>query len=669
MAATKAKKRNFEIEDLCRFRVINHLDLSPDGSRIVYTVETVSDDGRQYYSHLYVVDCRSGESIRFTSGKVYDSDPVWSPDGKQIAFISTRDKKSGLYIIAADGGAERKVIEDDGAFHSLNWTPDGRYLIYNFRYNDSHYAENDAEKGKAPLYRHITRAGYCEDGAGFVTKDKWQVWKLDIEKGRAGRLTGGRRDNLFPAVSPDGKGVAYVSNRDRYPDRNVLSYDLFRIALGGGKEKKIPTPPGPVFLPRYSPDGKEIAYIGHDRPDTGWGETPFHPWIVGSDGRREAVDLTPGFARSLMQMTLTDIGAPPMMSHARWSGDGKKLFFAADDTGTTNVYYVKSEGGEPVRVTEKQNHVKSFGLGQGGKFVGAVVADWTNPGSIHVFPGRRGGDNETRCLVFPDKSLLSEIKPPRTREVWFKGYDGFPLQGWLVTPPGFRKDKKYPGILQIHGGPGCQFGFTFFHEILVMASRGYVVFYTNPRGGAGRGKDFISAIHGAWGTVDYEDCMSAANYLEELPYVDKDRLGVTGGSYGGYMTNWIVAHNHRFRAAVTQRSLSNLATHVGSSCHGFPMNRTMGDFPWNEPELYRKCSPLTYARNIRTPLLIIHSEQDLNAKMEQSQQLFTTLKVLKKKVDMVLFPEESHGLSRHGRPDRRIARLEWIFKWFDKYLK
>ena len=205
--------------------------------------------------------------------------------------------------------------------------------------------------------------------------------------------------------------------------------------------------------------------------------------------------------------------------------------------------------------------------------------------------------------------------------------------------------------------------------MLYLASKGYVVFYTNPRGGGGRGETWAGTIIGDWGTIDYQDCMAAADYLEKLPYVNARKTGVTGGSYGGYMTNWMVGQTDRFKAAVTQRSVVDLTSFVGTSDMGYDLYREFGGQPWEVPETYERCSPITYAKKIKTPLLIIHSEQDLRCSIEQAEQLFVTLKLMKKKVEMVRFPEEPHGLSRHGRPDRRIARLEWILKWFDRYLK
>jgi dipeptidyl aminopeptidase/acylaminoacyl peptidase len=665
----KAKKRFVEAEDLCRLSVVTSATMSPDEKKIAYTIETISEDKRKYYSHIYMADIATGESQRFTFGEVADRGLAWSPDGKKIAFVSTRNKKTGIYVMPAEGGAERKVITEDGNFSGLNWTPDGKELVYQFRYNDSHLEKDEKKKKEAPLYRHITRLWYRLDGAGWLPKDRFHIWKVDVESGKSRQTTRGKRDNTNPAVSPDGKLIAFVSNRSKDPDLDSMKEDLMIISINGGKERKIPTPAGPVGLPSFSPDGKKLAYMGHSYPDSSWGVTNFHIWTVGVSGKPAAKDIIPKFDRQVYDQTIGDMGEGFDAQPPQWSPDGKRIYFAAADTGSTHLFYVPARGGLPTRVTKKNCHVKGYSINGRKKLVAAVVSDLRAPGELRLFPAAYNGDRKSRTLTASNKQLFSGIAFPRVREVWFKAYDGTALQGWLVTPPNMNRNRRYPGILEIHGGPTAQYGFTFFHEMLYLASKGFVVFYTNPRGGGGQGETWAGTIIGDWGSIDYQDCMAAADYLERLPYVNAKRMGVTGGSYGGYMTNWIVGHTNRFKAAVTQRSVVDLNSFVGSSDMGYELWREFEGQPWTVPETYERCSPLTYAKNIKTPLLIIHSEQDLRCSIEQAEQLFVTLKLMKKKVELVRFPEEPHGLSRHGRPDRRIARLNWIVKWFEKYLK
>lgn len=664
----KNKRRFLQAEDLCRLNVITSVAISPDERKVAYTVENVSADKKKYFSKIFLADTKTGESRQFTFGEVSDCGLVWSPDGKYIAFISTRNKKTGIYVISSEGGAEKKIIEEDGSFSNLVWIPDGKELVYVFRYNDSHKEKDEKKKKESPLYRHITRLLYRVDLSNFLPADRYHIWKVDIETGKTKQLTKGKYDEYCPAVSPDGKWIVFVSNRSKDPDLYRARWDLFIIPAGGGKERKIPTPAGPVVVPTFSPDGKRMAYIGHTNPYDTWGVTNSHVWTVGVGGKPAAKDLIPKFDRQAEDQTIGDMGEGEYIQPLYWSPDGKRIYFVASDTGSTHAFYVSPKGGQPTRITKKNCHVKYYSMGGRRKFFAAVVSDPTNPGELYLIPAVHNGDSKAEKLTTLNKDLFSKIVFPSTKEVRFKAHDGIRLQGWLVTPPNFSKNKKYPAILEIHGGPRMQYGFTFFHEMLFLASKGYIVFYTNPRGSSGRGETFADAITGNWGESDYPDSMDATDYLEGLPFVNKNRMGVTGGSYGGFMTNWIIGHTNRFKAAVTQRSVVNIESMVGSTYAGYIVTQEFGGYPWQKPEIYKKCSPLTYASNIKTPLLIIHSEQDF-LNIEQAEQLFVALKLMKKKVEFVRFPEESHGLSRHGRPDRRIARLEWILKWFDKYLK
>ena len=333
------------------------------------------------------------------------------------------------------------------------------------------------------------------------------------------------------------------------------------------------------------------------------------------------------------------------------------------------MYYVPARGGKPTRVFGGKCHVKDYSLAGKTRTAAIVYSDLENPGEVVTAPAVYEGDKRAIRHTTLNPFLRTTVRLGKTRDLMFKGYDGTEIQGWLVQPPDFKKSKKYPAILEIHGGPRVQYGYTFFHEMQLLAAKGYVVLYTNPRGGQGRGETWADAISGGWGGLDYQDCMAAADYLERLPYVNGRKIGVTGGSYGGWMTNWIIGHTDRFRAAVTQRSVVNLISMYGSSDIGWSLEREFDGTPWNNEGNFEKCSPITYFTNVKTPVLIIHSENDLRCPIEQGEQMFVMLKRLHKTVEMVRFPEEPHGLSRHGRPDRRIARLGWIIKWFDRFLR
>jgi dipeptidyl aminopeptidase/acylaminoacyl peptidase len=294
-------------------------------------------------------------------------------------------------------------------------------------------------------------------------------------------------------------------------------------------------------------------------------------------------------------------------------------------------------------------------------------ANMTDLGQVRVRSMETG---RSRQLTDVNERLLGARELAEVEEVWTTGAAGNDLQGWILKPPGFDESKRYPSILQIHGGPRVQFGNYFVHEFHYLAAHGYVVHFCNPRGGQGYGVEHSKAIWNDWGAADYDDLMAWVDFIQHKPYIDPDRMGVTGGSYGGYMTNWIIGHTDRFRAAVTQRTISNLISNWGSSDFNWVYEMEFGDQPpWENMENYWRQSPLKYIGNAKTPTLVIHSEQDQRCAIEQGEQIFVALKRLGVETEMVRFPDEPHGLSRGGRTDRRIVRLEHILRWFDRYLK
>ena len=665
----RKRPRGIDADDLYRLRILTGAAISPDEQQVAFTVERMDKDERKYFQNIFIVDIPSGQQRQFTHGNQHDHQPVWSPKGDRIAFVSVRDKKTGVYLMPTTGGAEKRVIEIEGSIANLQWTPDAKALVFALRYNDSHYIKDEKKKKEQPTYRHITRLFYRLDAAGYLPNDRFQVYALDIETAGLRQITKGKRDNSAPAISPDGKLIAFVSNRSRDDETEPLRDDLFVIPFKGGKEKKVSTPAGPVIAPAFSPDSKRIAYLGHDNPDDGWGVTNVHIWTVGVAGKPKAKDSMPGFDRMTYDQSITDSSDAHESGSVKWSRDGKRLFFLSSDTGATNLYYVPARGGKPTRIFKGKCHLKGFSVNGKTSRAALIYAEVNNPGDIVTCPTQWDGEKKQIRHTDLNAWLRTEVKLGRTRDLMFKSFDGTQVQGWLVTPPDFKSTKKYPAILEIHGGPRVQYAHTFFHEMQYLAAKGYVVFYTNPRGGSGRGETWADTISKGWGELDYADCMAAADWMEKQKFIDPKRIGVTGGSYGGYMTNWIIGHTTRFRAAVTQRSIWNLESFVGASDIGFMLNREFDGFPWTNPKNYEKCSPDTYAKTVKTPTLIIHSEQDLRCNIEQGEQMYAQLKLMKKTVDFIRFPEEPHGLSRHGRPDRRIARLEFIEKWFRKYLK
>ena len=670
-----SKRRPVVADDITRIKFLRSPALSSDETTVCFAVETVSEDRKKYLSHLWRCQVDGSELRQLTFGERSDSSPQFSPDGRWIAFLAKRGDHPGIHLLPTDGGESHPLIEKDGTFAGMKFTPDSLSIVCTFRANDQTPGLGAGEKGnepdkkgkrEAPVSRHVDRLFYRYDGEGYNPQDGFHIWVFDVATGLGRQLTRGRFNETTPAVSPDGKWIAFVSNHRPDPDRDPMRQDLLLVPVKGGPLRRVPTPPGPVDSPSFSPDGHLIAYYGHTEPDAAWGSSPLHVWAVGIKGRPAARDLTPAFDRETYDLTLSDSGAGYGSFPPQWSPDGSSIIVLSPDTGATLLSRFPSRGGLPKPLFGSRCHVQSAAFGKLGRRAVLLLADATHPAEVTTVDLRRPSAPKT-ITAFNTK-WLKEVAIGKPQEVWFTSTGKARIQGWVLKPPNFRAGRRYPGIVEIHGGPRAQYGYSFFHEMQLLAARGYVVFFCNPRGSQGRGKEFTTAIVNAWGTVDYEDVMAGTDWFCAQPYVDSRRVGVTGGSYGGYMTNWIVGHTNRFKAAVTQRSVVSLKSFYGTSDTGWDWEREFGGPPWGNPAGYERMSPLTYAKNVKTPLLILHNEHDYRCLIEQAEQLYTTLKVMGKKVEMVRFPEEPHGLSRHGRPDRRIVRLEHILRWFDKFL-
>jgi len=668
-----SKKRALTRGDLLQFKFMRGADISPDGTRIVYVVEWIDAQDNKYYSNLWLYDRTVGKHTQYTFGKQKDRAPVFSPGGTQIAFCSARNKHDGIFLIGAGGGAERNLVRRRGGFGNLSFSPDGGELLFVFRPSYNAPADESPEQveksEKAPIYRHITRLWYRLDGDGWRPDDGYHIWRYDMRREQAIQVTGGKRDEAEPSFSPDGKWITYSTNLHRNPDQFPQYQEIIICDRDGKRARKVDKPDGPAGAPVFSPDGKHVAYIGHDNPHDAWGATNLNLWVAPVAGGR-AKNLTRRFDASLSDPTISDTGeAFHGSSPLIWSADSRRLYFTAPHHGSNDLYSISRRGGRPQIEASAKWDVQGIRADARRRTFALVVSDPGSAGDLWTYEpaGSRPGRVVRHTKV--NGRLFAELALGKPESVWFKSYDGTKVQGWILKPYNFKKGRRYPAIVEVHGGPRAQYGNVLFHEMQYLAAQGYVVFYCNPRGSQGYGEAFTKAIVGGWGGKDYEDVMAGTDFFCRQPYVDTHRIGITGGSYGGYMTNWVVGHTHRFKAAVTQRSVVNLISFFGSSDFGYDIADEFLALPWTKFEELVRMSPITYAHKIRTPLLIIHSENDLRCPIEQAEQLYVWLKYLGRTVEMVRFPEEPHGLSRGGRPDRRMARLKFISDWFDRFLK
>ncbi len=664
------EKRFITAEDLYNFNLISDCQISPDGLHVIFCVQRVDRKTEKKCSNLWIAPVENGHTQQFTHGDQSDTVPRWSPDGKNIAFLSNRDdeKQPQIYVIPLYGGEARKLTNLKGTFENYAWSPDGKKLVCTFRKKDKEEIEREEDEEKKKLgvvSRHITRVFYKEDGKGFLPKERYHLWVIDANCGEAVQLTDSEiYDEREPSWSPDGKEIVFCSNRQKDPDLDPDAVDLFIIKATGGTFRKIDTPLGPKETPRYSPDGKWVAYFGCEGKGLPWKHTSL--WVVRSDGSGKAQNLTEHFDFNISSGTINDLpGVLPMIPPA-WSRDSEMIYFQVSHHGNTVLRSV-SVSGNLTPVIDDKGVAGAFTFDRGQKIVAYIHADMSEPGEVWIHDMNTG---MSKKVTHVNEELLQGLDLGDVEEIWFKGPDNNDLQGWIIKPPEFDESRKYPSILEIHGGPRIQYGNFFMHEFYYFAANGYVVYFCNPRGSKGYGEEHSKAIWNNWGTKDYADIMAWVDYVEKRPYIDRERMGVTGGSYGGYMTNWIISHTNRFKAAVTQRCVSNWISMYGSSDMNWSFQDEFGNEPpWRNVENWWRQSPLKYIENVKTPTLVTHSENDMRADPEQGEQVFVALKRLGVDTELVLFPEEPHGLSREGRTDRRIARLTHMKRWFDRYLK
>jgi dipeptidyl aminopeptidase/acylaminoacyl peptidase len=666
-------KRSITAEDLYKFGLISDVRISPDSENIVYSTQRVDQETEKKFANLWMIDTHvsNSEPRQFTVGNQNDTQPRWSPSGNQIAFLSNRsdlDKPPALFIIPAQGGEARQLTDIEGEINSYSWSPDGNSLICCIRKTDPDELERQKDERKKKLgvvARHYDRVFYKLDDYGFLPKERWHLWRVAVPTGEATQLTDHPVfDELAPAWSPDGRWVAFLSNRTPEPDFHFLHIDLFLMPANGGELRKIETPPGEKTLLSFSPDGQWIAYYGVEGEDAPYKNQGL--WVVRADGSQPPRNLTAPYDLHVSAWTINDMGKPEDMPPT-WSRDGRRIYFPVLYHGSTILQSIGTDGSDLHTEIGEGGVVGSFSFDESQRYLAYFYGQMADPGQVFLLDTQ---SRETRQMTHLNQSLLDEVDLGEMETVWFQGPAGDQLQGWILKPPGFDPERKYPSILEIHGGPLTQYGYFFMHEFYYLAAQGYVVYFSNPRGGRGYGEALAKAIHQRWGDADYADLMAWADFIEALPYIDRQRMGVTGGSYGGYMTVWIIGHTQRFKAAVTQRCVSNLTSMWGSSDYNWTFELDlMKKPPFEDLQRAWDLSPIKYIENAKTPTLVIHSEWDHRCPIEQGEQVFVALRRLGVDSEMVRFPEEFHGLSRTGRTDRRIVRLRHIQRWFDRYLK
>ncbi len=674
---TMPTERLITARDLCALHFVGDPQVSPAGRHVAFVVTTIDEEQDDYRSRIWLVATDGGSAPRpLTAGEKADTAPRWSPDGQQLAFLSTRGGKPQLYLLPLAGGEALPLTDRaDGAGEAV-WSPDGRQLAFAALVRaaaPATAAEGKCAEAGEPL--RITSLKYKFDGRNFIQgkptiEGRRHLFTLtlpgDLAAGIAAprQRTTGDWDDDQPAWSPDGQTLAFVSYREPDTDR-VFRADLWTVsAAGEDAPRKLTASDGGASGPAWSPDGATIAYfatLDADRP-----YPTSRVFTIPADGGVPR-SLAPELDRDANGVAMTDLTLPGGGGRPVWDAAGEQLLFLVADGGDQGVYRVPATGGAATPLLTGERTIASLALGAGvdSPLVFNATAG-AHPAELFIVAADGSGERQLTDLNGPFLARKAVSPPERLR---FKGGDEHEIDGWLIPPTDPTPGERYPLILMIHGGPHTQYCSAFMHEFQFLAAQGYGVVYANPHGSTGRGAAFAKELTACWGEKDLPDLLAAVDHVLARGEADPERLGVGGGSYGGFMTNWILGHSDRFKAAVTMRSISNLLNFWGTSDIFHIANIPEFGIPWEEPERYLKFSPIMYAANFVTPTLILHQEEDHRCPVEQGEQLFTALSLREVPTRFVRFPAESHGMSRNGKPGHRFQRLEELRAWYARFLQ
>ena len=628
--------------------------VSPDGRKVAFVVTALDEEKNEYSSRIYMAIGK--DVVRpFSSGTHRDSKPRWSPDGRLLAFVSHREEKGcQLYVMSSSGGEATRIAHFTEEVEDLAFSPDGSSIAFLVRDPQERY---ESEKPKDQSARRIDRLIYRLDSVGWTIDRPRHLFVIDVKEGAEPvQLTKGNFENNGLSWSPNGDAIAFASARHDGWDLDRRT-DLFIIPSNGGEPRKVTETDSGHLSPAWSPNGSKIAVSWSPTPM----DSPRHPQVA-------VVDVQTG-ERTVVSATLDrQCGT---IREPVWVQDD--VFFSVEDSGNIHLYRVTGDGnGKPELVVGGDRQLAGFDVAGG--TTALILTSPTELDDLYLLDE----EGEPSRLTNFSKEFSAKRKHSDPSRFVATSKDGSEVEAWCMKPTNFSERKKYPMLLNIHGGPFSQYGNKFFDEFQVLCEAGYVVVYSNPRGSSGYSESWGRAIRGpkatepgsGWGGVDFEDLMAVTDEaLEQFDFIDAERLGVLGGSYGGYMTSWIISHTDRFKAACSERALNNHLTWAFTADMGSYFKSYFGPSHLEDPEEYIRMSPITYVESINTPLLILHSETDLRCPISQAEEMFTALRLLNREVEFVRFPGESHELSRSGSPKHREERFHIILDWFDRHLK
>lgn len=651
----------FQPEDLLAIKTVSDIQLSPDGKRYACVLSEIDAEKDEYRTSIWVGRSDGGEPVRFTHGPGRDSAPRWSHDGSQLAFLSDRDGEvAQMYVMPCDGGEGRKLTALELGAAPAVWSPDGDRILFAAPvFNETPPQDKDARARWNMRPRHVTRAQFKLDGAGYTLDRRTHLFVVPIDGGEVKQITDGEGNDNNPVWSPDGRRVAFSRTRCGVADFNLSDIRVLDTAFG--TERRITENIGRAASPTWSPDGETIACYGTDQQESGLGDPHNRVWIIPLNGgapRR----LTVEYDRSVFLLLFPQITPGPV-----WSSDGDSVTFTVCDAGRTSVVRARVANGTVTPVVSGARQIMGTSARAVAGRIAFIATQPDNPTDVYLC--NWDGTNERRLTHINDP-LLGRLILPRMERRRFESPNGVVLDGWLVRPVTSRGPT--PLLVEVHGGPHAFFADAFPLSALywyVLACRGWTVLALNPSGSASYSKAFAHSLRGRWGEYDLPEQLAAIDALISEGIVDEDRLAVTGYSYGGYMTAWLVGHTDRFKAAVIGAPAVNNESMHGTSDVGmwFCSWELNGDI-FSNRETFRRLSPVNYVDRVTTPTLILQGEADERCPIGQGEEFFIGLLAAgRAPAEMVRYPGSSHSFRLNGRPSHRLDYYRRLVAWLERH--